>query len=154
MVQMANITVMPKSDSEPRKFSKYNPGRKKRGRNTTEELIYIRQNYPVKMPGNSTVWNRHGALPVTGTSHRNIEIQHISTTPSIAHSNSFGDKTIPSRENPDILSNTSSEVPSRTSSISNLRPGESHAGPYLTQDSGKYASGKTSPKKNSQITPR
>ena len=147
MVQMANITVMPKSDSEPRKFSKYNPGRKKRGRNTTEELIYIRQNYP----GNSTIWNRHGALPVPGNSHRNIEIQHISTTPSIAHSNSFGDKNV-IKENPDILSNTSSEVPSRTSSVSNLRPGE--AGPYLTQDSGNHPGGKTSPKKHSQITPR
>ena len=45
MVQMANITVMPKSD-EPRKFSKYNPPRKRRHRNTTEELIYIRQNFP------------------------------------------------------------------------------------------------------------
>ena len=45
MVQMANVTVMPKSD-EPRKFSKYNPPRKRRSRNATEELIYIRQNFP------------------------------------------------------------------------------------------------------------
>ena len=46
MVQMANITVYPKSEIEPRKFSKYNPPRKRRSRNTSEELIYIRQNYP------------------------------------------------------------------------------------------------------------
>ena len=46
MVQMANVTVMPKSDEQPRKFSKYNPPRKRRSRNATEELIYIRQNFP------------------------------------------------------------------------------------------------------------
>ena len=45
MVQMANVTVIPKSE-EPRKFSKYNPPRKRRSRNATEELIYIRQNFP------------------------------------------------------------------------------------------------------------
>ena len=47
MVQMANITVMPQAEIlEPRKFSKYNPIRKRRSRTTNEELIYIRQNFP------------------------------------------------------------------------------------------------------------
>ena len=80
-----------------------------------------------------------------GNHHRNIEIQHISTTPSIAHSNSFGDSKTPHQEY--VASNTSSEVPSRTSSVSNLRPSEVQ-NPYLTQDD------KTSPKKHSQVTPR
>ena len=47
LVQMANITVMPQSEIiEPRKFSKYNPQRKRRSRSSNEELIYIRQNFP------------------------------------------------------------------------------------------------------------
>ena len=154
MVQMANITVMPKPEKPgdiPRKFSKYNPvaGRRKRGRNgnTTEELIYIRQNYPVNA---GTVWNRHGAGPVPiGNHHRNIEIQHISTTPSIAHSNSFGDSKVTESKNQEYLSNTSSEVPSRTSSVSNLRHSEANGPPYLTQDVRD-----SSPKKHSQVTPR
>ena len=85
--------------------------------------------------------------------HRNIEIQHISTTPSIAHSNSFGDSKTPheslSKHQEYLPSNTSSEVPSRTSSVSNLRPSESISGPpYLTSDKN------SSPKKHSQVTPR
>ena len=88
-----------------------------------------------------------------GNHHRNIEIQHISTTPSIAHSNSFGDSKTPheslSKHQEYLASNTSSEVPSRTSSVSNLRPSESISGPpYLTSDKN------SSPKKHSQVTPR
>lgn len=139
MVQMANITVLPNSD-EPRKFSKYNPPRKRRSRN--EELIYIRQNYPSDRNMRTTVWNRHGAP-------RNIEIQHISSNPSIAHSNSFGQQ----RElTLDVYNNASSvassEMPSRTSSVSNIRPPE---GPYLTQEKARDPSPH---KKTSQITPR
>jgi len=114
---MANIAVYPKSEIEPRKFSKYNPPRKRRSRNTSEELIYIRQNYPPD--GRHTLWSRQ-AIP------RNIEIQHISSNPSIAHVNSFGQT--PSAPAPSlpaadsiIVSNTSSAASSRASSMLNIR---------------------------------
>ena len=68
-----------------------------------------------------TIWNRHGAP-------RNIEIQHISPNPTIAHSNSFGqadqlDSNLGHDSHLGHLdaSNTSSEVPSRQSSVSNVR---------------------------------
>ena len=68
-----------------------------------------------------TIWNRHGAP-------RNIEIQHISPNPTIAHSNSFGqadqlDSNLGQDSHLGHLdaSNTSSEVPSRQSSVSNVR---------------------------------
>ena len=44
--QMANIGLYPRMEPEPRKFSKYNPPKKRRSRNSSEELIYIRQNNP------------------------------------------------------------------------------------------------------------
>ena len=93
-----------------------------------------------------TVWNRHGAP-------RNIEIQHISPNPSIAHTNSFGQG-----DQLDV-SNTSSEVPSRTSSVSNVRQSLSDnprgaEGPYLTQERVVKPKEISSPKKSSQITPR
>lgn len=137
MVQMANITVMP--SHEPRKFSKYNPSMLKR-RRPTEELIYIRQNFPSERNmRTTTVWNRHGAPPP-----RNIEIQHTSTNPTIAHYNSFGANQVTL----DVYSNTSSEFPSRTSSVSNLRQSDKEQGPYLTNE-------RSSPKRQSQqIAPR
>merc|ERR1740129_725076 len=98
-----------------------------------------------------TIWNRHGAP-------RNIEIQHISPNPTIAHSNSFGqadqlDSNLGHDSHLGHLdaSNTSSEVPSRQSSVSNLRASE---GPYLTQERSSIPKEQSSPKKSSQITPR
>lgn len=116
LVQMANITVYPQNtdpDQQPRKFSKYNPpqSKKRKPRNTSEELIYIRQNFPSepRNPRNS-IWSRH-SIP------RNIEIQHVAS-PSIAHVNSFG----PNHYSENNTSNTSSEANSRASSILNMNP--------------------------------
>ena len=117
-----------------------------------------------------TVWNRHGHHGAP----RNIEIQHISPIPSIAHNNSFGHRDSlnlghrdslnlghrDSLNQQDILnaSITSSEVPSRTSSVSNVRHSFSESskgptdGPYLTQE--RPLRPKPSPKKTSQVTPR
>ncbi len=150
MVQMANISLAPKHD-EPRKFSKYNPPRRRRGRNSSEELIYIRQNFPSERNLRTTIWNRHGAP-------RNIEIQHISGNPTIAHTNSFGPQQKEFTLDVYNTSNASSEFPSRTSSVSNFRQSETN-GPYLTHERGaipKQAPPKEVPggKKSSQIAPR
>ena len=100
-----------------------------------------------------TIWNRHGAP-------RNIEIQHISPNPTIAHSNSFGqadqlDSNLGQDSHLGHLdaSNTSSEVPSRTSSVSNVRHNLSDnaklsEGPYLTQERSSIPKEQSSPKKS------
>ena len=102
-----------------------------------------------------TVWNRHGAP-------RNIEIQHVPATPSIAHSNSFGQNPT-AKDTQEVFniaaaaaSNTSSEVPSRSSSVSNLRQDViTTQGPYLTQEKSKLLKEQnSSPSKTSHITPR
>ena len=58
-----------------------------------------------------------------------------------------------------LESNTSSEVPSRTSSVSNVRHNlcdnaKMSEGPYLTKDRVVKPKEVSSPKKSSQITPR
>merc|ERR1712110_446852 len=68
--------------------------------------------------GRHTLWSRQ-AIP------RNIEIQHISSNPSIAHVNSFGQTSsapapsLPAADS--IVSNTSSAASSRASSMLNIR---------------------------------